>query len=402
MLHDVGRAVGYAHTRGVIHRDLTPDNVMIERPSGRAIVMDFGIARVDARPDDVRKGYVLGTAPFICPERVTGHSQGDERSDVYALGATAYYAVTGRPPFEGTTTEEILRQHVVTTAPTLHLRGADLDLTFAHAVSRCLDKDPARRFQDGDALADALAEAPEIRGRELPVPLQAFLERLRRYSAATRGISVLVAAAVLLALDGVRRTDWLSVAGGAGFLVLAAAGAGVALLPTVRRLLRAGHTRVDLVHALSVDRERDREVRVFQHGRLSPTPGRVARWIGYGGLGVVGLGAALSFVPIIPPEVGLLAMLYGVVLALVASTVGAVWARRRLNRPGELWLKFWNSRAGAWVTRLAAAGLGSERAGARLPQIGDAADDSDELDLDDAAARRIWEWVQGDDRREIP
>lgn len=84
ILHDVARAVGYAHARGVIHRDVKPDNIIIEEGSGRALVMDFGIAQVQAQPEDGRPGCVAGTAPFMSPELVQG-GRVDERSDVYAL-----------------------------------------------------------------------------------------------------------------------------------------------------------------------------------------------------------------------------------------------------------------------------------------------------------------------------
>jgi serine/threonine-protein kinase len=120
MLHDVARAVGYAHGKGVVHCDLKPDNIMLDAEHGRAVVMDFGAAFLRAKPDIVPAGTVVGTAPFMSPEQIHGQ-RGDARSDVYALGVTAYFAVTGRVPFDGPTTRDIFVQHVA--APVHLLRG---------------------------------------------------------------------------------------------------------------------------------------------------------------------------------------------------------------------------------------------------------------------------------------
>ncbi len=366
LLHDVARAVGYAHARGVIHRDLKPDNIMIEEGSGRPMVMDFGIAQVDAVRDLERQGYVTGTAPFMSPEQGQGREE-DERSDVYALGITAYYAVTGRLPFHGETAKEIFVQHAMTPAPALTLYGEHMDLTYSRAVGRCLEKNPDLRFTDGDALADELARAPELRQRGLPVPLQAFVERLRRYAESSRGISVLVGFALYLVVTSMWGGDWTVAAGALGVLGLVVASTAMALLPVTRRVLREAYAQGDIVHALSVDLAHDRDLRVFQQGSVSPEPGRIARRMAYAGLGMVGVGAALSLVEGLNPAVGLGAMVYGIVVAMGASVIGALFTRRRRNLAGEWWLKFWQSRAGEWALRLAGLGLRQPPAAKPLP-----------------------------------
>jgi len=377
IMHDVARAVGYAHRRGVIHRDLKPENVMIDAMSDRVMVMDFGFARVEAEPDIERVGYVLGTAPFISPERLAGAAS-DKRSDVYALGVTAYFTVTGALPFDGETSAEIFRQHVSVAAPTLHLTGKDSDRTYSDAVGRCLEKDPKRRFRDGEDLANALAKAPEIRGRELPVPLEAFVSRLRQISAATGGLSILVTAAAIALPDGVFRGNWVEALGAAGFLGLVAAGFGKALRPILRRVIEAGHTQRDLVHALNVDRQRDREVIEFEHGPVSPAPAQIARRMVYAGVATAIAGALLIPLPLLDPTVGLMVMGGGVVLTFYSTIVGLLFGRR-LNRPAKFWTWFWRSRWGGWMVR---------RAERRIEDM------EDDLVVDSAGARRIREWVE--------
>src|SRR5687768_10505315 len=94
LLQDVGYALAYAHGRGVVHRDVKPDNIMLERATGRALVMDFGIARAitAAAPAAglTRVGEVVGTPEYMSPEQATGESV-DGRSDLYSLGLTAYF-----------------------------------------------------------------------------------------------------------------------------------------------------------------------------------------------------------------------------------------------------------------------------------------------------------------------
>ena len=99
LLQDVSYALAYAHGRGVVHRDIKPDNIMIERATGRALVMDFGIARaitpVSNRPGLTRVGEVVGTPEYMIPEQASGDGV-DGRSDLYSLGLVAWFSMTGR------------------------------------------------------------------------------------------------------------------------------------------------------------------------------------------------------------------------------------------------------------------------------------------------------------------
>ena len=99
ILRDVGWALAYAHLRGIVHRDIKPDNILLERGTGRALVTDFGIAGDAETPSTADGAYVRGTVHFLSPEQAAG-APVDGRSDIYSLGVTAYYALTGRLPFD--------------------------------------------------------------------------------------------------------------------------------------------------------------------------------------------------------------------------------------------------------------------------------------------------------------
>src|SRR5262249_29448036 len=108
VVRDVARAIEHAHENGVLHRDLKPENVIVD-DSGRAFVLDFGLAKLRGRASRLtRTGTTLGTPAYMPPEQAGAEGEPDERSDVYALGATLYFVLTGRPPFEGASDLNVL------------------------------------------------------------------------------------------------------------------------------------------------------------------------------------------------------------------------------------------------------------------------------------------------------
>lgn len=161
VLREASWALAYAHARGVIHRDVKPDNIMIDRESGRTMVTDFGIAR-DLRSADVRltaDGSVLGTVHYMSPEQAADDPL-DARSDVYSLGIVAFHALSNRLPFDGTP-NAVLVAHVTKPAPSLRSVAPQIPTTLAAVVDRCLAKAPADRWESAEALADALGVALE-------------------------------------------------------------------------------------------------------------------------------------------------------------------------------------------------------------------------------------------------
>jgi eukaryotic-like serine/threonine-protein kinase len=159
LLRETAWALAYAHARGVIHRDVKPDNILIDRESGRAMVTDFGIAR-DVSSNDPRltaDGSVLGTVAYMSPEQATDATL-DARSDVYALGCVGFHALSAKLPFDGTP-NAILVAHVTTPAPALRSVAPDVPAPIAAVIDRCLAKDASARWEHAEALADALTRA---------------------------------------------------------------------------------------------------------------------------------------------------------------------------------------------------------------------------------------------------
>lgn len=160
VLREVAWALAYAHARSIVHRDIKPDNILLERATGRSIVSDFGIARADFNPALTQDGLVLGTVHFMSPEQATGDPL-DGRSDLYALGCIGFLALTGRLPFEGTSPQAILVAHATKEPPQLRTIAPEVDPHIASVIDRLLHKNRQDRFATGEELADALDKAQE-------------------------------------------------------------------------------------------------------------------------------------------------------------------------------------------------------------------------------------------------
>jgi len=379
ILRDVARAVEYAHERGVVHRDLKPQNILLESKTGRAYVADFGIARVlgddppRGRGGGGGGGRTFGTLPYVSPEQASG-LPADRRSDVYSLGVVAYVMATGRPLFSGSP-REILEQHLTRPAPPLPVLGRHLDTTLARVVARSLAKDPRERYQSAGELARDLAEAPELRS-DLPAPLREFLARLAVESRSTPGAIALGLGDLFVLNRAIVDGRWGIAAGAVGFLGLIAASPVVGALPATRRLLVRGYGRADIVHALNMDLDRQREQlgdRWGPAGGAGDATATVVRRVALAFGGLFGLGAlgAVSGLDLpLGPVLG--AMIVGAFGSLLAGGV-LLWRERRRNQlTGRRWLTFFDSRLGGWTVRLAGLGLGHVPL-ERVPVASDAA-----------------------------
>ena len=156
----VADALAYAHARGIVHRDVKPDNVLLDG-SGHVLVTDFGIAKA-AQEASVSQltteGMVVGTPHYMSPEQATGERV-DGRSDIYALGVVLYQMLAGTPPFEGESAQSVLmKQATVDAVPIRQLRG-DVPASLAAVIERMLAKDPAARYQTAEDVSRALVDA---------------------------------------------------------------------------------------------------------------------------------------------------------------------------------------------------------------------------------------------------
>jgi serine/threonine-protein kinase len=151
----IASGLGFAHARGVIHRDLKPDNVLLTE-KGAAVLSDFGIARpVSGYATMTGVNMTIGTPHYLSPEQAQGRPV-DQRADFYALGVTLYRAATGELPFSSPDWFELARQHVEEPPPPLRRRRPDLSKRLERVVLKCLAKHPDDRYRDATALLAAL------------------------------------------------------------------------------------------------------------------------------------------------------------------------------------------------------------------------------------------------------
>jgi hypothetical protein len=162
ILADLAEALDHAHRQGVVHRDVKPDNVLLDDESGRALLTDFGVAKALGGGETMTAiGSVVGTPSYMSPEQAAGRPDIDGRSDLYSLGVMAYAMLSGRLPFEGKTPGDVLAKHLTQEPPPLRTLAPALSDATAQTVERCLAKDPARRFSDARSLKQALGVAVE-------------------------------------------------------------------------------------------------------------------------------------------------------------------------------------------------------------------------------------------------
>jgi ligand-binding sensor domain-containing protein/tRNA A-37 threonylcarbamoyl transferase component Bud32 len=231
----VGRALGYAHSQGVIHRDIKPGNILIDE-RGDAFLTDFGIAKlVEGTAQFTATGAVVGTPAYMSPEQGMG-MPADKRSDIYALGVMLYEMVTGRVPFEAETPLAVLLKHVNAPLPPPRQIKPDLPEAVERVILNALAKSPDDRFQSAEQVAEAFQKA--VAG--LPLNIAA------PHEAPTTAVKLAKAQPdPTVAMPPRRAIPWLPIVGGVAglaFLIVIAGIAAVLLAPRLGGMVQATAT----------------------------------------------------------------------------------------------------------------------------------------------------------------
>lgn len=369
VLQQVAWALGHAHARGIVHRDVKPDNILLERGTGRALVTDFGIAHVADADHTTGEGRILGTPRWMSPEQAAGASV-DARSDIYSLGCVAYFALTGRPPFDDASVPALITKHASVHPPPVAERRPSVPPRLAAVVERCLAKRPDERFESAEALAAALRDSMHLH-RDLPAPVRTFLRDVEGAAVELSGpLAAVVTSLALMAFtwarseqEGLGFFDSLSLAvtmsafGAVAMSMLGLAGLRVAqLVGSARRLLRQGYGHSAVVPALLVD-ERERRDETVGLQRQSQL------WLG--------VRVALAVVCIkLVDEPNFMVSLVGLAGAIAIPTLAVRGLVRDLQEKGGAWWpRLMRGRLGRLLFRVA--GIGRVNTAPRTPAPGE-------------------------------
>ena len=365
VLREVAWALAYAHGAGIVHGDVSAENILLERGSERAIVMDFGLASAMQSSARSHDGHVMGNAHYVSPEQAAGEPL-DARSDLYSLGVVGFYALTGRLPFNGGSSAEVVTQHLTTPAPTITSVAAAVPPRLANAVQRCLHKEPIRRYRNAESFAEAIDLAFE-HAKEIPAPLRVWLNQ------GERELPARIAVLGIGSMAGVSFVYASSVAW--TFLVPFVPLAMVSFIPGIMRLRRviADGYVVDDLHTAMREHQLARSEEIEYERRQSSGWFRRAMRVLFGAsFGTSALGAYVSWQQSAMWKLGTIdrgvleradAFVYGTIfLSLSALTfsgvaLGGEFVRLRLaSRLAAMSIAFWKGPWGARVARLASIG----------------------------------------------
>ena len=352
VLREIGWALAYAHLRGIVHRDVKPDNILLERESGRALVTDFGIAGAASSPSTADEQYIRGTVHFLSPEQASGEPV-DGRSDIYSLGVVGYLALTGQLPFDGNNAASVMVAHLSKRAAPITRVAPGVPRRLAEAVERCLERKPDDRWPSGERFAEAVDAAFEA-PKEIPAPLRVWLARSDRDLRLRIFVSVyaIVGAAPLAFLHPLIF----------GLTALPFAGAMIALpeILRARKALAAGFSLDDLRAAIRTQVVRRREEVAYE---LTDTAALTPKTLLFTSLGsglTSGALFASGYATVSHPnsKLGVTLLVTASVAGVLSAITAAIGAGRLISQKlfpkhGEMRLRFWNGKWGERFVRLA-------------------------------------------------
>jgi serine/threonine-protein kinase len=370
VLREVAWALAYAHGAHIVHRDVSAENILLERGTERAIVMDFGIASAMQTAALDATGQVMGNAHYVSPEQAAGEPV-DARSDLYSLGVVGYYALTGRLPFDGETSAEVVAQHLNAAAPSITSIAESVPPRLAAAVERCLHKNPARRYRSAETFAEAIDLAFE-HAKEIPAPLRSWINQGERELPARLAMLGMATMTGITFAIGFR-TAWF-------FFVPFGALGGLSFIPAITRLRRVlgDGFHVDDLHAALREHQLARSEEIeYERRQGSPKVRRALRILLGSSLGGTALGGYMTFEYLVKFRgMGRLSgMLLGPVAAVEFQTMATVFfslvgltiagvplagefIRHRLSsRIASASILFWKGKWGARLAKLAGIGL---------------------------------------------